>query len=82
MNQPKEALKELMRCFNWHNGYTNEDRDAFYKIVHAALLGNEELKPQRDELLAAIKSINKLAAMVEDYNIQSICNEAIAKVTK
>jgi hypothetical protein len=34
--------------------------------------------PSVEVLLEALRKINKLADMVEDYNIQAICNEALS----
>lgn len=44
-----KALKELMRCFNWHNGYDDEDKKKFFTIVHDALVSAHAITSMQTE---------------------------------
>lgn len=32
-----DALEQLMKCFNWHSGYDNEDKKMFHKTIRTVL---------------------------------------------
>ena len=87
-NALDDALKQLMLCFNWHNGYCTEDQKRFHDIIQTEIkqLRNDiKLHIEMGELLATEseqlrKERDELASALNEYYIMYGDRSIISRV--
>ncbi len=72
-----KALKELMRCFNWHNGYDDDDKKKFFTIVHDALVSANAITSMQTEQPAFKRQVNPTCGwIIDDQLIFDVADKA------